>query len=413
MAKVNSLGSNKNIQRKDIIITIFLGLYVFSSYWPIGRRSLILGSLVLYAFLGLTLFKLITKQTPLKITAYSIGYLVFGILGAISFFYALDSDYVFSDLYLIFVALILTFSFIQYVQDYSGFVRIFSFYAYLPIFLVLFFYTSGTFANPGQRLGNYEFGNANNLAIAMMISLCCVLWFLVNAKRKYFLLNIICAIVFLYVISLSGGRKYLLIPFIFLLLVLIFNYWNNKPKLILYGIVFALILFAGIWAVINIPVLYNKVGIRYEGLLNFAEGDLFNTDSSTLIRAMMIENGWRWFLQQPLQGYGLNNFGVLISGFIGWHVYAHNNFIELMVDLGAVGLILYYSLYVYIIAKLFCIKNDVTGIRNFFLAFMLALLFFEIGAVTYQLYIIQIFVGLASAYIWIQGKNLKVTAIIE
>lgn len=178
-------------------------------------------------------------------------------------------------------------------------------------------------------------------------------------------------------------------------------------------LLFALAVFAGVWAVINIPVLYDHVGIRFEGLLNFASGDLDNTDASTATRYLMIDNGWRWFLQQPLQGYGLNNYRVLLTGILGEGVYAHNNYIEMMVNLGTIGLIVYYSLYIYIIAKLFSIRDDATGTRNFFLAFMLALFVFEIGAVTYQLYIIQIFVSLASAYIYIHDKNCQEAALLH
>jgi hypothetical protein len=78
-----------------------------------------------------------------------------------------------------------------------------------------------------------------------------------------------------------------------------------------------------------------------------------------------------------------------------------------MVDLGIVGTLVYYSFYAYIIAKLIRIRDDVTGIRDFFLAFMLVLGIFELGAVTYKLYSIQIFIGLASAYVWLYKENHK------
>ena len=286
------------------------------------------------------------------------------------------------------------------------FLRIFAFYAYFPILLFLYLVASGTLQNPGQRLGDYEFGNANNLAIVMMVTLCCIFWFLIYGKKKWLLPNIALAIAFLYVVSLTGGRKYLILPFIFLFLILLFKYWReNKSKLIIYITLFTLLVLLGVWALIEIPILYSQVGYRFEGLLNFAKGDIYEADSSTLIRAFMIENGWRWFLWRPIQGYGLNNYGVLIADIMGSHVYAHNNFVELMVDLGLMGLIVYYTIYCFIIVKLINIKDDGTGIRNFFLAYMLCLFIFEVGAVTYQLYIIQIFIGLASAYIWLYEKN--------
>ena len=406
MVRISTLNSNPRKERRDIIISLSLALYVFSNYWIRIPRLMLLGSLVLYLFLGITIFKLITNQTPIKFTLYSAGYLAFGLLGMFSSLYALDRGYVSEDLYLLLVSWTLTFSYIQYVHNSSGFFRIFAFYAYFPILLLLYLVASGTLQNPGQRLGDYEFGNANNLAIVMMVTLCCIFWFLIYGKKKWLLPNIALAIAFLYVVSLTGGRKYLILPFIFLFLILLFKYWReNKSKLIIYITLFTLLVLLGVWALIEIPILYSQVGYRFEGLLNFAKGDIYEADSSTLIRAFMIENGWRWFLWRPIQGYGLNNYGVLIADIMGSHVYAHNNFVELMVDLGLMGLIVYYTIYCFIIVKLINIKDDGTGIRNFFLAYMLCLFIFEVGAVTYQLYIIQIFIGLASAYIWLYEKN--------
>jgi len=397
-------------EQRDVFITLSLALYIFSNYWIRIPKLLIVGSLVLYFFLGLTFLKLILRQTPLRITPYSVGYSMFGLVGAFSYFYALNGEYVFNDLYLILVSLILTFSYIQYVRNYSSFVRIFFFYAYLPAFLALYLFLSGTLQNPGQRLGEYEFGNANNLATIMMVTECCLFWFLIYGRRRYLVFNIGLASIFLYIMALSGGRKYLLVPFVFLFLILLFEYGKrNLPKLVLFLMIFALVLLAGVWALINIPILYQQVGTRFAGLLSFFSEGVESTDSSTLIRYIMISKGWRWFLQEPIHGYGLNNFRVLIADLFGTGegTYAHNNYIELMVDLGLAGIFIFYLIYFYIIARLVRIQDDATGVRNFFLAFMLALLLFEFGAVTYQLYIIQIFVALASAYISLHQRSSK------
>ena len=64
-------------------------------------------------------------------------------------------------------------------------------------------------------------------------------------------------------------------------------------------------------------------------------------DSSTLSRVSFIETGWRLFKQKVFIGHGVDNFKY-VSGF--W-VYSHNNFIEILVGLGIVGFVLYYSIY--------------------------------------------------------------------
>lgn len=407
MIAINPAVNVRKINRKDTIISISLALYVLFSYMINIPEIIILGSVVLYLFLGLTLVKLITKQTPIKISFYSVWYLAFGILGALSFFYALNTGYVIGDLYLLFVSLVLTFSFIQYLRNNTSIVRIFSFYAYSPIILVLYLFISGEISPHGERLGETTFGNANNLAIVMMISIYCISWFIIYGKKKYYLINIILLIIYFYVIAMSGGRKYFLLPFIFIAIMFLLK--NGLKKILPSMLFLILILIIGsatIWSVINVPLLYNSIGVRFEGLLSFFSGDQRNIDDSTLIRFMMIENGWKWFLQQPLIGFGLNNYRVLLNEILGLN-YAHNNFIELMVDLGMVGLLIYYSFYAFLIGKLAQIRNDITGIRDFFLAFMITLLIFEIGSVTYNLYVVQIFIGLAAAYAWLYSKWMR------
>jgi O-antigen ligase len=278
-------------------------------------------------------------------------------------------------------------------------------YAYSPIFLALYLLVSGNLNGINDRLGQSLFGNANILGMIMMVSLFCTIWKIVYGSKKYIIYNIIWGIASLYIIVLTGGRKYFLLPFIFLSLLLLFkNYKNNKITPIMYALLLIPCGFASAWAIMNIPVLYSNIGIRFEGLLKIFSGDISNSDPSTIVRFMMINNGWKWFLQKPLLGFGVNSYQILLSRILS-SSYAHNNYIELMVDLGLTGLIVYYSYYIYLIARLVQIRDDLTGIRNFFLAFMLVLLLFEIGAVTYQFMSVHILIGLASSYIWLYEKK--------
>jgi transposase InsO family protein len=249
--------------------------------------------------------------------------------------------------------------------------------------------------------------------MSLMISLFCISWLLLHGRKKYLFINIVSATAVLYITALTGGRKYLLVPFIFFLLLLILKNWTtNKLRLVIYLFLYLLVVLFAVWAVINIPALYYSVGVRFEGLMSFFEGNLANPDASTAVRYMMIDNGWHWFLRQPILGYGLNSFAFMFSPIL-YDVYAHNNYIELLVDLGILGFLAYYSFYVYITAKLIRIQHDSTGLRSFFLAYMLALPIFEVGAVTYQYFPVQIFLGLASAYVWLYEKGRIVQPVVS
>jgi O-antigen ligase len=391
--------------KKDVIISIFLALYILSTYFITTPVTKVLGSILLYTFLGLTFFKLVTKQTPLKITSYIPWYLAFGIVGAISFFYALDSEDVLNSLYTYVVSFVLTFSFIQYTRDHSKLLRIISFYAYLPIFLIVYLFVSGDITSFSGRLGEITFGNANDLAMIMMITLCCIFWLTIYGKKKYLVLNIALSGIIFYIIALTGGRKFILIPFIFLFFLLLFKTFREKKiSSLVYLLLIGIIVIVGVWAVINIPVLFNSIGVRFEGLINFFSGT--SADTSTIYRYMMIREGWNWFLDKPILGYGLNNFRVRFSQILADATYAHNNYIELLFDLGLVGAILYYAYYAFLIIKLTRINNDHSGMRDFFLSFMLVLIAYEMGGVTYNSTQIQLFIGLASAFLFLDRRAL-------
>ncbi len=390
--------------KRDIIISISLALYLFSSYMINAPITTLLGSVFLYIFLGLTFYKLITRQTPLRLAPYIFWYIAFGILGAISFFYALNVSYVLDSLYVLMVTLVVSFSFIQFAQDYSKIIRILAFCAYLPVLLIIYLIVTGNIFITSERLGETLFGNANNLGMVMMITLCCIFWFMVYGKKKYLITNILLAVSYFLVIALTGGRKFIFIPFIFLSLVLFLKAWQEKKLTsFAYLLLFAIIVFVCVWLIINVPVLYAQIGVRFEGLINFMVGN--QADTSTIYRFMMVREGWFWFLENPIIGYGLNNFRVRFSDILPDASYAHNNYIEVLFDLGIIGGIIYYSFYIYIIAKLIKIRNDPTGLRNFFLAFMLALLIFEVGGVTYIQRFIQMLIALASAYLVIYKRS--------
>ena len=72
-------------------------------------------------------------------------------------------------------------------------------------------------------------------------------------------------------------------------------------------------------------------------------------------RVTLFQYGMNWFLDNPILGVGINNFRVLstkTSEFAGMSFYAHNNYVELLVDIGIVGIVIYYSAYYYLYLNL-------------------------------------------------------------
>ena len=76
------------------------------------------------------------------------------------------------------------------------------------------------------------------------------------------------------------------------------------------------------------------------------------------IRLALVDIGWDLFYQSPITGVGVNNPSVLTYFLYGKeNYYLHNNYIELLAGTGIIGLLAYYSMYVYIAYNLIRYRN--------------------------------------------------------
>ena len=74
-----------------------------------------------------------------------------------------------------------------------------------------------------------------------------------------------------------------------------------------------------------------------------------DADGSALTRLDMIRFGFFSFLDRPIEGYGLNCYRILLLQYMGRYTYSHNNFIEILCNLGLVGFLLHYWIYAFIL----------------------------------------------------------------
>lgn len=214
---------------------------------------------------------------------------------------------------------------------------------------VLLFLNTGDLANErlGQDQGMESVWNANDIGLKMAIGYAiCVYFMLKKNKGSFYLFPFI--LILLIVAFLSGSRKVLFLLIMFSAFLMVARSKGTKKMLMFVSA--TILLIGSYWAVMNIPILYDIIGRRVELVADWLAGG--DGGSSIKERSLMVFCGWEWFLDRPWLGYGINSFCVLFGRLTGWEVYAHNNFIELMVDTGIVGLLLYYSLTIYILIEL-------------------------------------------------------------
>ena len=203
-----------------------------------------------------------------------------------------------------------------------------------------------------KRIGQSMEGiwNSNGVSQIMCTGALICFYFFDTAKRKLVrLVNLIFFGFFVYLILYCGSRSGLMILFIS---VLFYLFLKSKGFRHIWVVIAGIVLImATYYLIMHYEPLYLVIGTRVEDAINGVSGS-GTSDSSFNSRHKMIVSGFRWFLQRPLFGYGLDNFRTLYYLNYWQSSYAHNNFVELLVDEGIVGTGIYYSMYFYIFHQL-------------------------------------------------------------
>lgn len=225
-------------------------------------------------------------------------------------------------------------------------------------------------------------------------------WRLLNVSKFYRYIHIGLTIVMLYVIFVSGSRMSLIVLAIPLI---VFNLGRkNVIKGFLYSVIAVVCLY---FVVMKIPVFYDILGTRVEDAFNV----LINNEQGTedVSRLYLIEIGWNKFWESPIWGYGINCFRVFSNRsflFSGKNYYAHNNYAELMVDVGLLGLFIYYYFaHWYLYKKYKVIKDE--GVKKVLLVLLTVIVISDLAWVSYYGFISQMLLCVAFAVAKIGIQN--------
>lgn len=240
--------------------------------------------------------------------------------------------------------------------------------------------------------------NPNTIGLYLSISTLSAM--ALYSKGKYSYLYILSGMLFYFVILFTGSRKALLFVTMGMLLFLFLNLKKIYHKIIV-SIGFGTILFFIYMLIMKVPMIYDIMGVRIEGLIAAFTGK-GNVDPSTRLRFKLMERAVELFKERPFLGSGIASYTELS----GYDVYSHNNFLEIVVGIGLVGLIIYYSIYFYSILGLAKLGND--KYRNFYLTYLILLIIMEYGLVTYFVEIYQMMIASSIALLNIKHPKKKV-----
>ena len=141
---------------------------------------------------------------------------------------------------------------------------------------------------------------------------------------------------------------------------------------------------------LNNPYLYGIVGNRMESLINQLLGNqVMIKGSSSYLREEYRHAAILGWMESPIWGHGYDSFHFYNAIVNGHNVYSHNNYTELLYNLGVIGFAVYYFEYLRLILLGF--KSKDTSIKAIAIAGMIGILFTEYGQVDYNAGIIMIF----------------------
>lgn len=211
-------------------------------------------------------------------------------------------------------------------------------------------------------------GTANFCAIAIFFLL-----FFAEYKNKK--IAYIPAIFLIIGLVLCGSRKGLLLFVIYIIYTYFFMKKGISIKKVLIFFLVPIILY---FALMKVPVIYDAIGQRLESMvLNFfgKENDL--DGNSYLMRQEMKDIAIEWIKEKPFLGHGMKTF----ENEIGYGT--ENNVLQIMLNFGLVGTIIYYSFIPFLIKELINLK-DKTSFAKLCGILVITILIQDYGSVTYS-----------------------------
>ena len=348
-------------------------------------------SLMMYTFILVSVVGAF-KQKNLVVEGHLKHYFIFFVFCILSLIYAPSKSSAFGALYQVIICLVFSFCIHQLrcsKQDVELIGKV-----YISGIAVLFTYLllTGRLSTTELRFGGELTGNANTFAMLIMIGTFFSSYFILTGRGSNRIIGWICFAMQMYLLVLSGGRKFPAIGLIVFLIMYLFSHRSRTSRPFFRRIIIsALIIVLAYWAVLNVPFLYEHIGYRFETMFSSRSG--VQQEASALIRARMRIYGIQKWTASPIWGYGLSSF-ITISGF---DMYSHNNYIELLFS---GGIILFVAYYYYSIKMLLSMRKEFSrdSVQLLFGSIIIGLFLFDYGAVTYNMVMTQVLISMLSSY---------------
>ena len=334
----------KNYRKKRGAKTIKYLTFLFAVSLGFDRLSNVYFFYTLFFLFSLvSIYLYIKSPYKFKFPFLIKGYFIFAVFAGLSVFWAVSQQLaieMFIRLLLVSYCMVLVYMTNKKYGTTIYFVKGLIFLVIINFVLLISPISSSLYTEmEGALRYSGTFKNANALAILVIFAIYFYskLFRLKVFKRVYLL--ILFAIFAEILIFSTGSRKGLVFGNILLLITI----YNSVPKnkKVYYALFFAflssilLLSFPQIWESIQ----QKESFLRISSFLEYFESG--DGDGSTRWRFYFMEEAFRIFKENTLIGVGIDNF----QTFTGEGLYAHNNYLEILADLGIIGFVIIYSIY--------------------------------------------------------------------
>ena len=332
--------------------TISLVLYIIcNAAFSYGTLKM-LNTYALYFFLGVSIINILCRRS-IKFNAAAASVILYLVLLLIGMLYTpTAANKVERELYDYITMAVLVFCVVQYIDTVRD-VNIIMF-SYMLAGLALAIYVYAQYGNefwilmqeatdyrPGyvDRLGS-DLANANTIGMYTAISALIALYYILF-DRKSKLRTVVCVpiMVFCFIVAMAAASKKGVLV-LALALVCFWLYSALGDPNILKQFRNLLIMVGGIvllfWMINTLPI-FSGIAARFETLLKSLQGGQGST--SEVSRSEYIDKGIAVWLDNVLFGAGTASSTYHLG------VYSHNNFVEILMNTGIVGFLIFYGVY--------------------------------------------------------------------
>jgi hypothetical protein len=338
------------------------------------------------------------RNTSVVIPYNTVWYLTFTVFAAMS---SLWSSYINSDMASYFLRMVVIIAMITsvsiYVDKPEDLERIIKLYITSVLIIVLLEFSAVPVSEwtKGSMGSHFSGSNPNGVAFMVFCAELMAFYEFYSKNKKGYLLIVALFLVF---IIFTSSRKGLFASLAGPLMFVVFSTYK-KNYLLNILTVFSLVAVVLVFIMTD-ETAYYAIGRRLNSMFNFVfESQTTKTDNSMYMRLYYINLAQEMFAESPILGKGMGNFAKIIDNVYMLNgVYSHNNFWQILSELGIVGFVIYYSMYFYLIVKLakgaFINKSRVNLL---FFVFMVLLMILETGLVNYNSKMPHVVIAIAYA----------------